>query len=298
MRVAFDIPSVDEKNFLTVVQVFAVVGLAIIPLLVQATQLEWTRWKVAVILLAAFAIMATLRQAQIVSRDERARDDRERERDKRHTQIESKMSQVLEAFQKPQPSVPAAAPLQAPSESSVTDPDIDGVLYRAVTSPRLAVPFKMLKEIYAIQGRTDEPTVDVDVLIEMYAVNASKNSVYIKGFELEYEIDGQKFSARPEKDFSLELADKRFEYCINETEDDKTQQPLSSLINYLLSEFKPRQNIEGWLRFLLHGNPEKIHSSSTKFSITIIDSLGNKHSISRASADKRAGQIEYCRAKD
>jgi hypothetical protein len=70
------------KNSLVLLAGVSVVFLTVIPLLVPSAYLEWTRWRVATVVLAVVVIAALVIQSVIQSKDDKKTEEREKERDR------------------------------------------------------------------------------------------------------------------------------------------------------------------------------------------------------------------------
>jgi hypothetical protein len=86
-----------------------------------------------------------------------------------------------------------------------------------VTNPRLAVSYEHYKQLYSIASGGQEPEVDCDILVELYAVNASERTRYIRDAVFQYDIDGQTVRLSREREFSFVNAGdgRKFEYCLD-----------------------------------------------------------------------------------
>jgi hypothetical protein len=184
------------------------------------------------------------------------------------------------------------APLKTPESEETPTPEatkadvIDGATYRLVISPR-TMAWEIVRDIYKMQGRPDDAKVDCDLLVEMYLVNTSDTEiVYIKDIELSAEIKGERFSLKLQNDFDAdEFNGQQYEYALKE-DDFGEKSPLKKLLpSPLPLALAPGQPLEGWVRFLAENiNPDNITEKS--WQLAVVDSLGNKHAITKAVESK------------
>ncbi|HEV2385680.1 MAG TPA: hypothetical protein VGS20_00345 [Candidatus Acidoferrales bacterium] len=292
------------RNFLSVIAGVCVVGLAIIPLTVSADHLSWVRWEMVICLAAGLAVAALIVQACLQSAEDARREQREQQRDKREHEGDGRIQGILDAVQKgsKSPGVPTllvAEPAKL-AEEQKADKIFDGELQRIFMYERTGlVPYKMLQEIFQISGRTDEPTVDCDILVSIYLVNASSSIQYIKELTASVEVNGRRVGLERRNDFRLksdEEDDDGLEYGFESLSGKSDPEPLRELLTSLPCELLPNKPLEGWIRYTLKQVvPPKIDSNSWKFAI--VDSLGNQHFLTKTSDAPKKGEIGLRRCR-
>jgi hypothetical protein len=135
----------------------------------------------------------------------------------------------------------------------------------------------------------------------MYLVNRAPEKVkYIRDMWLTAEIGGRevKFKRQDGLD-AMEVSDEHYDYGLKIDSKSFPEQiePLRQLADTFPLTLDPGQPVEGWVRFMASNiNPDKIEKDTIK--LTIIDSLGNQHSINKVSREReRRGEISLRRLR-
>jgi hypothetical protein len=275
-------PRLSLKNACGLIAGGCIVILAAITILVPTDQLAEPLWRWIVFSLAVVAVITLA--AQMVKQSHEDRD------------LGKKLDGLLVA-RGVLPDAPlSSAILASPAFPSVTQPDIDGEVYRIALSPRV-VAWGIVKDIYRIQGRPDEAQIDCDVLVEMYLVNTSKTeNRYVRDLRLTADLNGSTITLQRQNDLrAMDMSDKEFEYGIKEAKSDT--KPVKQLFSELPAVLAPMQPVEGWVRFLAEGiNPDKVTDKSWRLSV--VDSLGSEHPITKASQREKKGEVALRRIRD
>lgn len=293
------------KNTLSILIGACVVGLAIIPLTVDPSHLGWLRWEIAIGVLGGVGVVAIFVQAIMQSKEDHERDERERLRDQKQSQIEVKITEVWDVVLKGKPESAThpttieTVPLNDTANSKPTDQsrkdEIDGLAYRVVLTGK-GMGAEMARELFKIAGREDEFKIDVDVLVEMYLVNTTDVKQFITDIKGTVEVDGNSLPLSRQRDFSAwDFNDKPYEYCLNLSGAKFDRSTLETLVPLFGSspsiELEPKQPREGWMHFIVKDvDPEKLNNNRT-YKFTIIDSLGKEHPITKAGTEKRPGEV-------
>jgi len=178
-------------------------------------------------------------------------------------------------------------------ESEAAPAKLDGEIYRIVRSDKN--PYSdITRQLWEQANHGKEFTVDIDILVEMYVVNASSETQYIRDFCGSVEIDGMRVPLVREKDFSaFDLLDEHWEYCLDPTPNESPiimagrSESLTPLFSSLPTSLEPSQPVEGWIRFLLkERDPRKLEENRT-YNFVLKDSLGVEYEISRAANPQR-----------
>jgi hypothetical protein len=195
------------------------------------------------------------------------------------------------------PEVTQSAAAIAPSEpvglSLVPTPKFDGEIYRVVRSDKSAFS-DLTRQLWESVNPGKVFEIDIDILVEMYLVNTSSETQYIRDFSGSVEIDGLRVALVREKDFSaFEFNDEQWEYCLDPSPQEtpilmagrsETMTPVFS--NFPMT-LQPGQPIEGWIRFLLkERDPRKLDENRT-YKFILKDSLGVEYEVSRSANPQR-----------
>lgn len=178
-------------------------------------------------------------------------------------------------------------------------PAIDGEIYRVATAPKTPF-FSAVESLFEVMGHPEQATIDHDILMELYLVNKSKETRYIREVLASVEIDGKKVSLQRKNDFhAFECNGDDYEYALNmggSKFDRGEKQALPNLAAALnKTPMKPGEPLEGWLRFELKGVlREKIEDNRT-YEVVIVDSGGKDYTITKASTLKREGEVDVRR---
>ena len=170
-------------------------------------------------------------------------------------------------------------------------PKLDGEIYRIVRSDKN--PYSDLTR-QLFEGAGKKFTIDIDILAEMYIVNTSSETQYIRDFLGSVEIDGVRRSLVREKDFlAFDVLDKHYEYCLDPNPEetsitlDARSEALTPLFANFPTSLEPKEAAEGWVRFLLGDtDPHKLEENRT-YNFTLKDTLGTEYAISRAADPQR-----------
>jgi hypothetical protein len=256
-------------------------GLALIMGAVSPEHLASWRW--AIIALAIIAAIGSILQMFLQSREDR--------------DLNNKIDKLIAAK-----GVPAEAHVQvehiaAGETNSESDEKLEGEIYRLVMSPRSS-SWELVRDLYRVSGRANEFSIDCDALVEMYLVNSSDRAVYLRDIRLSVELNGKgrMFLERQEDFRAIDFADERYEYGLAPQRLANAER-LRPLLNELPLELSPRQPIEGWVRFMARDiNPEEIVDKT--WQVSIIDSLGKEHAVSKVSTRTNSGEIGLRRIRD
>ena len=177
---------------------------------------------------------------------------------------------------------------------STTRPEIEGEIYRVVTGGKSKYAGEVRTFYKAITNDADF-AIDVDILIEMYAVNTTKEKRFIRGFTFTVEVDGKVLPLIVQKDFyAYELDGVDYEYCLNLSSNklDRSKlenlKPLYPSLPVELEAYKP---LEGWVHFVVKGvDPEKLRDNRS-YKLFMVDSLSNEHPIAKAVTEQREGTV-------
>lgn len=175
---------------------------------------------------------------------------------------------------------------------------IEGEVYRVAFNPKSPM-YEFTKSVFTVAGG-EQPPIDTDVLVELYIVNTSKKSVFIRDFTFSMEVDGQ-MNALERRDDLLaeEFQGVPYEYALNRSGHDLNVdlEGLTNLSSAIHSEMKPGEPLEGWIRFLAKNIiPDKLNANSIR--VGIVDSLGTVHPIRKKSEKSRGGVITVRRVQD
>ncbi len=188
--------------------------------------------------------------------------------------------------------------LQALKDAAARGPIFDVQIYRIGVGRKL--PFaKETQGIFEAVGR-DDFKIGVDILLEMYVVNISSETQYVREVCGHVEIDGEKFPMVMQRGFDAwEFNGQKYEWCLDPTPKDmgstydrqiklEALPPLSATYPIALDPKKP---LEGWLRLLISEiNPVKL-DGVTNYNLTIKDSLGIEHPITKIVTRNNRGEI-------
>jgi hypothetical protein len=180
---------------------------------------------------------------------------------------------------------------------------LDGEIYRIVRSDKLAYS-DLTRQLWEGVNPGKEFAIDVDILVEMYVVNTSSETQYIRDFRGSVEIDGVRIPLIRESDFfAYTIGDGHdYEYCLDQPNErlailggpSETLRPLFATLPISLEERKPT---EGWVRFLLkERDPRKLEGNRT-YEFVLVDSLGVEYQISRSANPPRTTPAVTSRKK-
>ncbi len=271
------------KNSLSFVVGLCVVVLALIPLTVPADHLSWLRWQITAWVAVGIALLALFVQACLQSRDDGEM------RDLLKKILEGKGATAISSEStRPSFSTPIVAQRQD---------DLDGELQRVFVYPRIGIPYKLLQEAWTkVGGHSENPKVDCDIILAMYAVNRSQSVTYfVRDLVASVEVDSTRKELERLDNFRLDFGHDELEYGLELDENTTDPAPLPPLFAQIPCELTPNKPIEGWVRFVLKEvDPEKIDSNTWMFSL--VDSLGNQHPIIKTSDRRKKGEIGFRRA--
>ena len=250
------------KNIAGFLAGICVVGLAAIAVLVSSEKLP--AWKTAILVLSIVAVNGLAIQMVLQSIDDNERDDRDRRLDK-----------FLDKH------APAKLSAQSPPSATPSSEGFYVELRSTFIYPKVGdLAFQLLEGKYNADGRRPEDvTTDCDLLVDIYAVNKSTSSLYIKDFAAWLEIDGEWRKMILDDNFDLDdIWSGSVEYGLEVPgepgEFDHEPVELPSLLSKRNAEIKSQEPSEGWLKFTAKDiNPRTPYS----IRIAIIDSLGEHH---------------------
>jgi hypothetical protein len=200
---------------------------------------------------------------------------------------------VLIRLQRQQPSESKPGPA-ASSDTSVEDV-FDAEIYRVALSNKLAFAMET-QQVFDMMGR--EFAIDVDVLVELYIVNISERTQYVRDIEASVEIDGLRHPMYRQANFdAFEVNDTDYEYCIDPTPTDNKLRPseravgMNAIAPSLPVALESRRPLDGWVHFVVKDvNPKKMENNQT-LQFFIVDSMGKKHPVNRPAGKPRANDV-------
>jgi hypothetical protein len=275
-------PHLTVKNACLGMTIICGVIIATIAAVVPAPSLGLSPWKWIILVCAVLGIGAA-----IVLIFKQSSEDRD---------LGKKIDRLL-ADRGLSPETPLPAPTLVPLVSPLAPalpppaPNIDGEVYRLVTSPR-SVAWPIVRDVFRLQGRPDDAVVDTDILVEMYLVNRDAvKKRYVRDIRLSAEVNSQRVEfKRQDNLWADDFNDVEFEYGLKEGQGDDVE-PIKQLSDVFPLPLAPEQPVEGWLRFMAKEiNADKITQGTV--TLTITDSLGNEYPITKAATDReRRGEI-------
>jgi len=176
----------------------------------------------------------------------------------------------------------------------------DVEVYRIIRATKLAFA-SQTQNFFQVMGKGNDFKIDMDILIELYVVNISPNTQYIKEICGVVEVEGIEYPLVMQKGFSaFALNDDPCEWCLDPTPQDASdsfhsrQQKLETLPPLADSfpvALEPKKPLEGWVRLLISQiNPEKL-DGTVNYNLTIKDSLGVAYPIIKAVKRDDRGEI-------
>jgi hypothetical protein len=192
-----------------------------------------------------------------------------------------------------------AEPPKDSAKTAQPAPVFDGEVYRVVTSSKHAFA-DLTRQV--IESMHREFAVDVDVLVELYLVNASSEKQYIRDFQVSVEIDGKRTALIWQNNFdAYEVNDANYVYCLDPTPDEphllleSRAEPLSPVFTSMPIELAPRQPLRGWAHYLLRDvDPKKLEENQT-YAFVVVDSLGTEYPITRAAKLQTSSRLNIRR---
>lgn len=174
-----------------------------------------------------------------------------------------------------------------------------GGLYIELYAPVFIAPkvgdfaFKLLQGKFVASGKkAEDATTDCDLLVQLYTVNKSTKTIYVRDFAAWIEIAGTWRRLAPDENFDLDdLWSGSVEYGI-EPAGDSSDEPiaLASLVAKRNAQLQPGEPMEGWLKFTLEDiNP----CLKYPIRVAVIDSVGNEHHVDKEVPKER--EIAYRR---
>src|ERR1700674_1224844 len=166
------------KNSLSFIVGLCVVVLALIPLTVPANHLSWLGWQITVWVAVGIALLALFVQVCLQSRDD--------------AEMRDLLRKILEGKGATAISSERARPSISPQAVTQKQDDLDGELQRVFVYPRLGIPYKLIQEAWTkVGGHAENPKVDCDIILAMYAVNRSQSVTYfVRDLVASVEVDG------------------------------------------------------------------------------------------------------------
>ena len=171
--------------------------------------------------------------------------------------------------------------VQARHIGAHNSPGIDGEIYRLALSPR-TMSWEFLREIYRVQGRPEDATIDCDILLDVYLVNPSKNETqYVKDLRLSVDVNGKQVDAERQNDLrGIDISGKKYEYGLQMGKESGPAEPITPLFSSLPFALSPLQAVKGWVRFTAKDiNADKVTANSWK--LRVVDSLDVEHAITK-----------------
>jgi hypothetical protein len=258
-------------------------ALALVMALVPADHLK--NWQLLIVVLAAIAAIGSVIQMFLQSNED--------------IQISSKIdSLLLERGIKQEvneESVTASVKSMTEVEEKPKSSEIDGELYRLVSSPR-TMAWEILRDIYKQKGK--EATVDCDILLEMFLVNRTARDKYIREIKLSAEIDGKRTDFAMQRDLrAKEMSNIKWEFALETSHDFYAPETaMKLLLPEVPVRMTPEQSVEGWVRFMAKDiNPDKIDTNS--WQCIVVDSLGNEYPITKTGSGGQAGAVTLRRLR-
>jgi hypothetical protein len=260
------------KNLAGFVAGASVAGLAAIAVLVAAERLQ--NWRLLIVVLSIMAFAGLVTQMILQSQEDTKRDERDK-----------KLEEFLDK-NRPAKIAPALEPPSPPSSSAGFYIELRSTfIYPKVGD----LPFQLLEGKYKASGRNpDEVTTDCDVLVDLYVVNKSDKSLYIKDFSAWLEIESQWCKLKLDDNFHVDdLWAGSVEYGLEQPQKGEFGQEPSELLSLLSrknAEIRPQEPVEGWLKFTAADiNPRRKYS----IRVAIIDSIGREHHIDKSELKDR-----------
>jgi len=189
----------------------------------------------------------------------------------------------------------------SPSESSIEVPRIStfgAEVYRVVVAPKLPL-WGETHSLFKAMGRDAEFLIDVDLLAELYIVNATSETQYIRELIAFVEVDGKDFPLLMQGGFyAYELNGQDYDWCLDPTPKDVDSvsdrrarlETLTPIAASFPATLEPRRPIRGWIKLLASKiNPDKLKGEA-KYRFSVRDSLGVEHPINPAKGENR-GEI-------
>jgi hypothetical protein len=179
-------------------------------------------------------------------------------------------------------------------------PVFDAEVYRIVRAPKGAF-VDQTHDFYKGAGKGDDFKVDIDILVELYVVNMSSETQYIRDVSGFLEVEGETWPLVMQKGFeAFELNDRKVEWCLDPTPKDAPisfydrelkLETLPQLADTFPITLEPRKAVEGWVKLLISKiNPDKLEGV-TDYNLKIRDSLGVKYPLIKAVQRSHKGEI-------
>ncbi|MGH2509719.1 MAG: hypothetical protein ACRDHZ_20255, partial [Ktedonobacteraceae bacterium] len=217
--------------------------------------------------------------------------------------LTSEVEHIVEKYLSKKGTVPDAPTqssvvVSSAPEAVVASPQFDGEIYRIVTAAKHPYA-EMTREVIKMMGPEKHFEIDVDVLVEMYVVNISDTTQYVRDIIGSVEIDGTRMPLLRQRDFDAwEFSGGDYEYCLDPTPEESKilissrVENLDVLAPVLPCRLEPKSPLNGWIHFLLQNiDPEKLKDNQT-YQFSIMDSVGQEHPISRPARRRGRGGIE------
>jgi len=230
-------------------------------------------WNWIVIIIAALTVTAFAAQMVLQSRDDRAQEELN-ERVRRVLTSNNDLPKVEDISE-------TMSVRSLPQRSEV----LTGEIYRMALSAR-TMSWELLRDVYRVQGRLEDAKIDCDALVQMYLVNTSKETHYVRDFVLSAQIGVSRVIFERQNDLhAIEFDGVNYEYGVEDKQSGEVK-PVKPLFTELLPiPLQQGQPQQGWLRFMAKDiNPEKLEENS--WNLIVIDSLGNEYPITKSSPKK------------
>jgi len=166
---------------------------------------------------------------------------------------------------------------------------ITGELYQITTIPR-TMSWEILRDAFKVHGK--EATVDCDVLVGLYVVNASSSDRFIREVRLSAEVDHNRINFEMQRDLRAQDMDhKKYEYAIESEDFYGQEKPLKQfLTSEQLLRLTPQEPAEGWVRFLAKDiNPDKLDRNT--WQVRVVTSVGREYTITKVSDSAKLQKI-------
>jgi hypothetical protein len=172
----------------------------------------------------------------------------------------------------------------------------DAEIYRVVISSKGAFAAETQQLFEGMLGR--EFAIDVDVMVELYMVNISERTRYVRDIEGSVEVDGIRMPMHRQSNFdAFDLNGTDYEHCVDPTPTDNKllvsarAETINALAPGLPVALESRKPLDGWVHFVIKDvNPKKVDKNQT-FQLFIVDSMGRRHPVSRSAGKPRVSEV-------
>lgn len=172
----------------------------------------------------------------------------------------------------------------------------DAEIYRVVISSKGAFATETQQLFEGLSKR--EFAIDVDVLVELYVVNVSDRTHYLRDIQASVEIDGMRHPMFRQSNFdAFDVNGTNYEYCIDPAPTDNRLLAsgravgMDAIAPSLPVALESRKPLDGWVHFVVKDvNPKKMEKNQT-LQFFILDSMGKRHPVSRPAGKPRASDV-------